>query len=231
MAIETFVRGRFTALLLALISLVVATPLVEQVGGVPWIVLDILFTAMILALLYAMSAEPHFPILAMVLALPALGTRWGLRVTANEAFVVASFGLQIAFLAVSMGVVLLEILRSERVTTDTVLGGISVYLLIGITFAMLYGLIDYLDPAAFSLPSGADATRVRLPGRDGFAELVYFSFVTQTTLGYGDVVPLATGARSLSALQAVTGQIYLAVFVARLIGLHLVHHRPGPFEP
>ena len=130
-----------------------------------------------------------------------------------------------------MGVVLVEILRSERVTTDTGVGGISVYLLIGITFAMVYGLVSHLDPTAFPISSGAVADRVRLPGRAGFSELVYFSLVTQTTLGYGDVVPLSSAARSLSALQAVTGQIYLAVFVARLIGLHLVHNRTGRLEP
>jgi len=134
---ESFVRGRFTVLLLALVALVLTNPFVEQLGAFEWLLLDLLFTAMILALLYAMSRETHFVALAVFLALPALATRWFVRGPENEALVVASFVIQIAFFAVSMVVVLLEILRSQRVTTDTIFGGISFYLLVAITFALV----------------------------------------------------------------------------------------------
>jgi len=113
---------------------------------------------------------------------------------------------------------------------DTIFGGISVYLLIAITFALVYGLIDFLDPAAFSFGVVQEANAARFPGRDGFAELIYFSFVTLTTLGYRDFVPVASVARSASALEAVIGQIYLAVFVARLVGLHMRQNQPGTFD-
>lgn len=226
--LETLGRSRFSALLLALVALMVTTPLVELAGGLHWAVLDVLFTAMMLALLYAIASEPHFPAFAIVVGLPALVTRWAVHFVESPVLVFFGFALQIAFLGISMVVVLLEILRSVRVSTDTVFGGISVYLLIGMTFALVYGLIEFLDPAAFTFRHAYDGIEPRLPGSRGFAELLYFSFVTQTTLGYGDLLPVAPEARSMSSLQAVTGQIYLAVFVARLVGLHMAHAAGDP---
>ncbi|MBW2315501.1 MAG: hypothetical protein JRH10_15080 [Deltaproteobacteria bacterium] len=108
MAAKGPIRGRFTALLLALVALMLTTPLVEKFAGIEWVALDLLFTALMLALLYAMSRERHFLLMAVFLALPAVGSRWGVRASGNDLFVVASFVVQIAFLGVSMVVVLLE---------------------------------------------------------------------------------------------------------------------------
>jgi hypothetical protein len=107
-------------------------------------------------------------------------------------------------------VVLGQTLRAGPVTFHRLLGAVAAYLLLGIIWAYAYELVALLRPPAFS---GA----VNLA--DGPRAFYYFSFVTLTTVGYGDVLPLHPAARSLAMLEAVTGPLYLAILVARLVSL------------
>jgi hypothetical protein len=115
--------------------------------------------------------------------------------------------------------ILWRVLRSERVTGDTLCGAIAVYLMIGLTWSLGYVLLEYLQPGSYQLAGGGAR---RATGKD----LLYFSYVTLATLGYGDVVPVTDGARSLAVLEGLCGTIYMAILVARLIGLHLAHAEP-----
>jgi hypothetical protein len=110
------------------------------------------------------------------------------------------------FLAVVLG----QTLRAGPVTFHRLLGAVAAYLLLGIIWAYAYELVALLRPPAFS---GA----VNLA--DGPRAFYYFSFVTLTTVGYGDVLPVHPAARSLAMLEAVTGPLYLAILVARLVSL------------
>ncbi len=104
---------------------------------------------------------------------------------------------------------------SERmVTGDTIKGGISVYLLISVLWQFIYVLLWTLNPKAFKC----------IAGEIGKTDFFYFSITTMTTLGYGDIIPVTYPAKVFSMLQALTGQIYIAVFVARLVGLHVAGH-------
>ena len=85
------------------------------------------------------------------------------------------------------------------------------------TWALTYIVIDILDPTAFE--------QLAVSAWAGGTDYVYFSFVTLTTLGYGDITPLTPVAQTLAWLEAVVGQLYLAILVARLVGLHIVHSR------
>ncbi len=92
-------------------------------------------------------------------------------------------------------------------------------MLIGYGWAFVYALLDEVFPGSFAALTEA--------GRNDYTQRVmqfrYFSFMTLTTVGYGDVLPRSDAARTLAALEAVMGQIYLTVLVARLVGLHIVH--------
>jgi hypothetical protein len=131
------------------------------------------------------------------------------------------------FLGVVTGAVLYRVLRPGRVTAHRVGGAIAVYLMLGLLWASAYSLVYIHDPASFELGRPAEATdelgeiQTRATGR-----LVYFSFVTMTTLGYGDVTPRSAAAGNLAVLQALTGQIYLAVILARIVSLLVT--RPDP---
>jgi len=114
------------------------------------------------------------------------------------------------------------LLRQKRVTADTILGGINVYLLIACAYMLLYELLEKLAPGSFLIGDltlaqyylqAADRT-------DGISTLIYFSFVTITTLGYGDIVPVSSTAKLIASSEALFGQIYLVTFIARLVSLH-----------
>jgi hypothetical protein len=126
---------------------------------------------------------------------------------------VALSALSAYSLYVGLAVILMlrQIFTEKSVTGDTIKGGISIYILIGILWQFVYHLIWALNPSSFSMNvSGAV-----------FPNFFYFSFTTITTLGYGDIVPLSYAAKTAAMLEAVVGQVYLGVFVARLVGLHI----------
>ncbi|MFI5401770.1 MAG: potassium channel family protein [Planctomycetota bacterium] len=127
----------------------------------------------------------------------------------------------LALLGVVITVLILRYaLRAKVVGREHIFAGLSGYLLLGLICGQLYWLIEQHAPGSLAVP--ADTGTFSLP--DG----VYFSLATLTTVGYGDITPRTELARGLATIEAVTGQIYLAVFVARLIGLYVSRKSAGP---
>ncbi len=123
----------------------------------------------------------------------------------------------LAFLVGSSVFLLRFIVKADRVSTNSVFAATSSYLLIALIWAYAYFLVSIVNPQAFIAGNQAvEISRV---------DMVYFSFVTITTLGYGDIAPVAPFARMLAAVEAVTGQLYLAVLVAWLVGLTISNRR------
>lgn len=106
-----------------------------------------------------------------------------------------------------------DIFTTPEVTIDVVRGGISVYLLVGFVWALLYGIVNTLDANAFSQPLVSTGSYL--------IRTAHFSFTTLTTLGYGDIVPLSEVAQVLTNLEAIIGQMYSSVFIAILVGSYL----------
>lgn len=123
-----------------------------------------------------------------------------------RAFANAGFGMLLLATAL---VVLRRVLGHQTVTSRTLSGAVAAFLFVGLAFACFAEATVLWDPAAYSTPNGVT----------NFGAMLYFSFVTQATLGYGDIVPLSDTARSLATMQAVAGQIYLVTIVARLVSL------------
>lgn len=125
----------------------------------------------------------------------------------------------LVFFVVILVLLALAVVKADRVNADTVFAASCVYMLMGIAWAYAFLLVHMADPAAFSLgPEGL--------ARPGPA-LLHFSFTTLTTVGYGSISPMSTVARTLSDLEAVIAQLYLAVVVARLVSLQIEHARSG----
>lgn len=128
----------------------------------------------------------------------------------------AYFGMNLIgvlfFGAVAVELLIAILAPHRKVTMSLIHGAIAVYLLIGVCFSFVYLLVFSADPTAFRGVEGAAAA---------FNEFLYFSFVTLTTLGYGDVTPVTRIGGSLATMEATLGQIYLTVLVARLVGMQI----------
>lgn len=118
--------------------------------------------------------------------------------------------------AVTVGVIK-AVFSEGEVTQHRVRGAVVVYLNLALVYTCLYAGLSHLRPGAFSNVSASP--------RRQFGQLLYFSLATLTTTGYGDIVPLHPIARSLSNLEAVTGQLFLATLLARLVNLQLAQRR------
>ena len=116
-------------------------------------------------------------------------------------------------------ILMAKISSNTTVSSDTIKGGISIYILLGFFWAILYMVLLTLDPDALTNISPNEETA-------GF-ECYYYSFTTLTTLGYGDIVPVAKYARILAIFEAVAGPVYLAIFVAQIIGLSIAQKIKG----
>jgi hypothetical protein len=121
--------------------------------------------------------------------------------------------------------ILKDVISGTRITSEQIFGSVSAYLLIGLMFSSIYGFISLVDPEAFALNDALTVHVAEKPDEQSFGLTTYFSFVTMSTLGYGDITPVSEVARSFAWFQAVLGQLYLAIAVASLVGIHIARNR------
>ncbi|WP_372521849.1 potassium channel family protein [Sulfuricaulis sp.] len=201
-------------LLVTLVLLMVAAPFVHQVQY-GQLIEAVLLTLVLLSAVAVVGASRRMLLLATVLAAPAVVGSWINHVRPDwlppEIYLTSSL-LFVAFVVVNL---LRFTLRAPRVNVEVLCAAISNYLMIGLLWMFAYLLAARLVPDAFSFTVGPASDRLL----DGFNAL-YFSFVTLSTVGYGDIVPLSRVVRMLSILEATTGMFYVTVLVARLVALY-----------
>lgn len=216
--------GRFGFLLLLLSALVFSAPWLHAFSNA-W-GFRLLFSAIYVGAVAAVSGSRRVFWVGMALAVLAIGAEWVSLFTHHVGWVTVNL-LTSLFLTYTAGVILYTILRQDEVHADTIIGGLCIYLLMGIAFVEIYVMIETLQPGSFSIGGNPITVGERIQ-YGGYAPVLYFSFVTLTTLGYGDVTPASPIARSVAITEAVMGQLYVAVFIARLVGLYLAgRSRPG----
>lgn len=123
------------------------------------------------------------------------------------------------FFAMLAGVILIRVFGEGRINFHRIRGALAVYLLLGLIWSGCYRLVIHIDPGAFSMPAAEDQGTM-------MSKLVYFSYVTLTTVGYGDMTAVSPVARSLALLEALTGQLFPAVLIARLVSMEVSHRDP-----
>jgi hypothetical protein len=209
------------SLLMALLALLLLYPFFASsvMANALW---DICSSAILLLGIYAISHVRRHVVIAAVLGLIVLGTRWSGYVIDDERLLLVNYGLAAIFLTFTACLLLADVLRKGAVTADKIYGALCVYLIIGLTWGFVFLTLEGFQPGSFLFG------QARLSGIEKDpAPLVYFSFVTLSTVGYGDITPLSPPARSFAFMEAIIGQIYLAVLVARLVGLHIVYSTAG----
>jgi hypothetical protein len=220
------IRGmfRFSArqLLASLILFLLVYPFVEQWPSGDYIA-SALFSFILFSSVLAVGGRRGIFVVGLLLMLPATVFRWSLHFTSvseEGPLLLLSMVLAIGF---TISQLLRFVLRAGRVDSEILCAGISVYLLMGFFWANIYVLVDDPKIRAFS-HSGPDG------GSLGFFDALYFSFMTLTTAGYGDIVPLSRPARSMATLEAICGVLYLAVLISRLVSVYTAPKLPGTME-
>ena len=214
--IRRFIAYKYTILFFAMIMLIGVMPFLEQQQG---LLVPIFMLIMILAVLDTLDLPKTLFRTCVVLGIMGfvfqiVGKILGGAPQRQEGVVILltiGLGSYAVFLFISVGAMIGKIFTQTQVTKDIIRGGIAVYFLLGIFWACLYRLLLHFDPQALAISN-----------YDGeFSTILYFSFTTLTTLGYGDIAPLTGQACILTVFESTIGQIYMTVLIARLVGLHL----------
>lgn len=206
----------FTAvqLLIAIVLLIVASPFLADLPGGQGIEAT-LMTGVLVSAVFVVGRRRRAFWPDLLLAAPAVITRWLHHfrpdLMPESIYFVAALGF-LAFVIVRL---LNFVLGAPQVDSEVLCASVAAYLLLGLVWTLAYALVAQLNPNAFSFNvSGAPDHNM-----SGFNSL-YFSFVTLSTVGYGDITPISRVARMLAATEAMTGMLYVAVLIARLVSLY-----------
>jgi len=199
-------RGPFGLLAITVLTVFVVSPLV--ITGLFYPVIAEVFYAVFM-FMGALTVHPRPAMRYLVLALAVLAvlTRIASKVAPGAAITVFGAVIEMTAISIFAWLVMKEFLIAGRVASHRIGAAIVVYLLLGVLWARLYEIAGVAIPGAFHMTDG-NAT---------LTSYVYFSFVTLATIGYGDISPVHPMVRSLAVLEAITGQMYIAVLIARLV--------------
>lgn len=217
-------RYKYEMLLAAQILLSFVSPLFSSSAYARPIV-DLAVTVVFATAIIVISNKKIHLVIGLILMVPTLLITWGVNFSNTETMNLISLTGSALFFCYIAGLTLADIFRAKMVTLDIIAAGISVYLFFGNVCGFIYAIIARVDSNAFSIPE----TTASYLG-DSLIDLsssMYFSFVTLTTLGYGDITPINEFARSLAFLEAAMGQIYLTVLIASLVGIHISTSKKG----
>ena len=217
-------QHRFAVLLMALVLVLFYGPIVEffapqQRPLAARVALGLTFTVLCLTAVFTVTNNRKTLWTSLLLGIPAITSELLDVSLMRSDTQLASHFLAAAFLGYVILVLLKFIFTSQQVTANTICAALCVYLLLATLWALAYSMLEHHQSGAFfySLASTMEEGSLRLGQTPAGLEF-YFSLVTMTTLGYGDIVPVSSAAQMLVTLQAVVGQMYLAVLVARLVG-------------
>jgi hypothetical protein len=209
--------GRGLSIFLAALVAIIVVPALVPIGLPGRLIADALISLMLVSGAGSAADRPRTVLIVSAIAVAALLVRWASWLYPAAGLTVWREISTLVSLAALCWVTLALVLRPGRVTTRRIEGAIAFYLLLGFTWAQAYELMSLWHPDAFA--GAVDGT--------GVPPWTYYSFVTLTTMGYGDIMPVHPLARALAVLEALTGQLYLAILLARLVSLEIQSGRDG----
>jgi len=203
---------RFSVLLVLTVLLILVAPFLREFVRIQ-LIMDIVTTAILVAAIWATGERKHQAAISFGLALPFLALTWVNYAIHNDLVTLMAHLVGILFFGYVIYSILKFITEKKIVTREVIFAAIVSYLFIAVIWANGYSALELVQPGSFSVPEGAF--------QGSGSVFFYFSIVTLTTLGYGDVTPLTQQAGSLAAVEALVGQIYLVVLVAWLVGMYV----------
>ena len=210
-----FPRYSFLALFIALVAMILLPPFFGDNSG---LIQRLVWICNLLAGLWLVTQNHRLLLLGGVFALPAILVDQSSLMAGPVMWTVGYFVISMIFLLFILYFLFRVVIGAKRVSTDLIFASLCVYLLLAVVWTYIYLLIDLVMPGAFSINP-----EITLGYSTVTREFMYYSVVTLTTLGYGDIIPQNAIAKSWAAMEAIVGQLYLAVIVARLMGLYIAN--------
>jgi hypothetical protein len=216
---QAYSKRRFGVLLVLLVVLLAGPPVLLGFGlSAAWF--DGLMALLMLAVILSLCFERPQRLFALLLGIPTVLLSLGGPVLPSQAsapVLLAGHLCEVLFLFGAAALIVKSLFSAPTLAFDSILGAVCGYLFLGLGWAVLYALIEGFRPGSFEISP-------RLVTGDESAHplphvLTYYSFVTLTTVGYGDINPVSSATRTLAWMEAITGQFYLAVIVAGLVSL------------
>ena len=202
--------GHFEYLFLALILSVLIKPFFKGFIGIQ-ILTNLLLTIIYLAAILTVSNTPKILKLSIALAVPPILFTWLSYFVPGKVINIISLVFSLLFFIYTIFLMLLYLVRQKRVTRSVIMCAMSTYFLMAIMWATAFLLLESVLPGSFQ----------NINIKDPAADFFYFSFVTITTLGYGDILPFTAKAKALIITETILGQLYVAIMIARLVGIQI----------
>jgi len=208
--LQKFSENRFLILLVLILSTIVLTPFLDHFLE-SQILMDVFLTVLFFGIIFAIRSKRSQLIIASILVLPLILSTWSIYFYDSTQIGMLTRIFGALFFGYAVIIILQIIARSTEVTRETIFAAVVAYLLIALMWAFFYMILEMVAPGSFSFPDKSIRAETM--------HFEYFSFITITTLGYGDITPLTNRASALTLLEALIGQIYLVVLVAWLVGM------------
>jgi hypothetical protein len=214
----------FLGLLICLVLLLLVAPFLQK-SSPTLPILSLLLTAALFFSVYAFIQDKRVLVIASIIAAPTFFANWiSYFLDTSTSFLIKDFFSALFFCYISINI-LLGIFRQKTISSDLIYGSICVYLLIGLAWAFVYSAIETTNPGSFEILINYAKDPSQIDRQATLSLFVYYSYVTLTTLGFGDITPVTPPAQSFSILEALTGQFYLVILVARLVGNYLLNSK------
>jgi len=213
---HALVYGRFSLLLFFLVLMFLVLPLIPIDRVTLNKTFDLLGLVIILSCLRGITNNHRFFIFMVILSIINVMLGGGALLLADIPLLqVIGLLFRLFYYILVFISIMRYVIDETPITSDKLAGALSSYILIGIIWTFIYSLFFLMDPANFSFSNPTIS--------ESHNWVMYFSFTTLTTLGYGDITPTSTAVQNYSVIEALFGQVFLAVVIARLVSLQILH--------
>ena len=218
--------GRYTILLVSILAMVIIQPIFADHQRLQGIV-TLSMSLVLLSALYTLNLSRAYFTVGLLLMVPAFIGRWILQFHHSQGLEVFAATTASAFILMTVTALVRELFSIKRVTLDSISAAICAYLLLGVGWGFIFAIIEMEHPGSFTAELFIPNAGPGSPIIRAFHNFIYYSFVCLTTTGYGDIAPKSDMARVMSVLESITGQMYLAILIARLVSLEVAQSMIG----
>ena len=212
-------RGNYIYLLISLLVLIIMAAIIaRRLDQAQIFTIELAFTVTLFIGIWSLLGNRTWFLFGLLLVVAGIANTVAMVFLQIPMLRFVAIGIMFLFFLFTTIIAIHDVMSSESVNINEIVGAMCSYLLLGFIWTMIYLFLNAVSPGSFNgISMVSDGTTL--------SDFVYYSFVTLTSLGYGDITPVTPIARALSYLEAIIGQFYIAVLVATLVGIHVSRRR------